>query len=35
MIEKFSNNMLSILDKPIGGFIVVFFSIIVLSFILT
>ena len=35
MIDKLSQQMLAILDKPIGGMIVIVFSVIVLSFILT
>ncbi len=35
MIDKLSKQMLTILDKPIGGMIVLVFSVIVLSFILT
>ena len=35
MIDKLSQQMLTILDKPIGGMIVLVFSVIVLSFILT
>ncbi len=35
MIDKFAEQILTVLDRPIGGLIVLLFSIIVLSFILT
>ena len=34
MIDSLSKKILSILDKPIGGYIVIVFSILVLSAIL-